>query len=256
MTDQTVIRFEPHGPADTGMPEWETIPQDILISNSPVQSGHEYFNRADGTSAGVWDCTAVEYKFAPYDVNEFMLVLEGSIDIIDKQGHVETFSAGDAFILPKGTPCTWRQTGYVRKYYVIFDTPHIETQSTAIDLKPIRVDLSAPLPAVGQQDASQYLSDVPEMHLLSLFKDNTAQFEVGVWDCTPMQRMPATIARSELMHILEGKGSITNADGVAFAFEAGDTFLVPIGMGYQWHNTAYVKKIFCSITPSDRNTGQ
>lgn len=143
MTDQTVIRFEPHGPADTGMPEWETIPQDILISNSPVQSGHEYFNRADGTSAGVWDCTAVEYKFAPYDVNEFMLVLEGSIDIIDKQGHVETFSAGDAFILPKGTPCTWRQTGYVRKYYVIFDTPHIETQSTAIDLKPIRVDLSA-----------------------------------------------------------------------------------------------------------------
>ena len=64
-----------------------------------------------------------------------------------------------------------------------------------------------------------------------------------------MQRKPATLARSELMHILEGSGSITNGDGVVFDFKAGDTFLVPIGMGYQWRNDEYVKKIFCSFIP-------
>ena len=32
-------------------------------------------------------------------------------------------------------------------------------------------------------------------------------------------------------------------------FKAGDTFMVPIGMGYQWQNDEYVKKIFCSYTP-------
>ena len=71
----------------------------------------------------------------------------------------------------------------------------------------------------------------------------------GVWDCSPMQRVPATIERSELMHILEGSGSITNADGVIFNFKAGDTFLVSVGMGYQWKNDEYVKKVFCSYTP-------
>ena len=51
------------------------------------------------------------------------------------------------------------------------------------------------------------------------------------------------------MHILEGSGSITNADGVVFEFQAGDTFLVPIGMGYRWENDEYVRKLFCSYTP-------
>ncbi len=64
-----------------------------------------------------------------------------------------------------------------------------------------------------------------------------------------MQRVPATLARSKLMIILEGSGSITNADGVVFNFKAGDTLLVPVGMGYQWLNTEYVKKVFCSYTP-------
>ena len=80
-------------------------------------------------------------------------------------------------------------------------------------------------------------------------QDPSGRFLAGIWDSTPMTRAPSTIARSELMHILEGSGSITNADGVVFEFGAGDTFLVPIGMGYQWHCNEYVKKLFCSYTP-------
>jgi uncharacterized cupin superfamily protein len=64
-----------------------------------------------------------------------------------------------------------------------------------------------------------------------------------------MKRVAGRIERSEMMHILEGSGSITNADGVVFEFSAGDTFMVPAGMGYQWQNDEYVKKIFCSYTP-------
>ena len=51
------------------------------------------------------------------------------------------------------------------------------------------------------------------------------------------------------MHILQGSGSITNGDGVVFEFKAGDTFLVPVGMGYKWSSGEYVKKLFCSYTP-------
>ena len=132
---------------------------------------------------------------------------------------------------------------------MIWDDPggrqHADLPATAF-----RFDPEASLPRVENQDPEAYLSDVPDMGLLSVYKDATGQFEAGIWECSAMQRKPATLARSELMHILEGSGSITNADGVVFEFSAGVTFLVPVGMGYQWHNTEYVKKFFCAFTPA------
>ncbi|MEM7207777.1 MAG: cupin domain-containing protein [Pseudomonadota bacterium] len=251
MADQTVIAFEPYGPAETGMQVWDPVPEEELVSSGPVQRGHEYFaTAASALTAGVWDCTPMEMVMMPYPVNEFMIVLDGTIEIIDPDGNVDAFSAGDAFILPKGTPCRWRQPEYVRKYYVIFDDPSGRLASDPDKLRAIRVDLSAELPSMGAQDASLFQQAPSAMNLLPLFTDVTSQFTVGVWDCAPMHRKPDKIARSELMHILEGAGSITNADGELFSFRAGDTFMVPIGMGYEWQNTAYVKKIFCSFTPS------
>ena len=252
MADQTVITYEPHGPASTGMPEWDPMPAEAIAQGSPVQRGHEYFNTAGGAlNSGVWDCTPWEGKFAPYGENEFMLVLEGSIHIVDESGATETYSKGEGFILPKGTPCTWKQTEYCRKFYVIFDDPVADRLIDASDLASIRIDCEAALPEVTGHDPALYESEVPSMHQLPLYRDASAQFEVGLWSCTPMQRKPATIARSELMHILEGRGTITNADGVVYSFGPGDTFMVPIGMGYQWQNTETVKKIYCSFTPND-----
>jgi uncharacterized cupin superfamily protein len=247
MTDQTVIKYDRNGHPETGLTLWDEIPVEFIQSGDPIQHGHEYFSTAEGRiTSGVWDCTAHQLKPGPYEADEFMIVLEGSILIVDNAGNTETFVAGESFIIPKGLNCSWKQTEYTRKFYVIHDDA--STRSSE-NLSTIRADLSQVLPAVTAHDESLYMSDIPEMGLLSLFRDPSGQFEVGIWDCSPMKRVPATIARSELMHILEGSGSITNADGVVFNFSAGDTFMVPIGMGYQWQNDEYVKKLFCSYTP-------
>jgi uncharacterized cupin superfamily protein len=256
VADQTVITFTANGPDNNGLGFWEPYTDDALVSGDGIMHGDMYFKTENGTLyAGVWDSTACELVPGPYEVDEFMLVLEGAIEIAHQSGQSQVFSAGESFALPRGVPCTWKQAGYVRKFFVIFENPiphtdkHQESDgNTALDAIP--VDLSASLPRVENQDAGAYLSDVPDMGHLTVFKDPSGQMEVGIWECSPMQRKPATLARSELMHILEGSGSITNADGVVFEFRAGDTFLVPIGMGYQWHNTEYVKKVFCSFTPS------
>jgi len=249
MPDLNVIKFDIDGPTLTGLVEWEAIPAEIIASGNPVQRGHTYFStEADKFSAGVWDCTENELKFAPYDVDEFMLVLEGSITLKDSSGNSHVYRAGESFIIPKGCECTWTQSEYCRKYWAILDDAENQIRENE-GFNAIRIDTSASMPAVPQNDPTPYLSDIPEMGLLSLYKDQSGKFEVGLWECSPMQRVPATLVRSELMHILEGSGSITNADGIVFNFKAGDTFLVPIGMGYQWHSTEYVKKIFCSYTP-------
>lgn len=249
MSDLTVIKFDRNGHPETGLETWEAISKDLIKSGDPVQRGHQYFSTEnDKFIAGVWDCTEHELLPGPYEVDEMMIVLEGSITIIDKLGHEETFRAGDSFILPKETDCIWKQYEYTRKFYAIYDNPNSKSvDGTNLDV--IRVDLSADLPRVTQHDPAQYLSEVPDMGMLVLYSDPDGKLDMGIWECGPMKRVPATIARSELMHILEGSGSITNADGVEFEFKAGDTFLVPVGMGYQWENTEYVKKLFCSYTP-------
>lgn len=250
MTDQTVISFSNNGPANTGLQQWDEIPAETLVSGSPVQRGHEYFSTAGGTlTAGVWDCTPMEEQFGDYSVNEFMIVLEGSIEIIDQHGTVEIFKAGESFVIPKGLPCTWRQTEYAKKFYVIFDDPS-ELNVPTDSLRPIRVDLQMALEPMGEQNPDLFISDAPDMNVGTIYKDQSDQYVVAIWDSPPMHRKPANIARNELMHILEGSGTITNADGVVFSFTAGDTFMVPIGMGYEWNSTEYVKKVFCSFTPN------
>jgi uncharacterized cupin superfamily protein len=250
MADQTVTMFSPDG-GQKPLELWDPIPAASVASGEPVQTGNEHLNINKGNPvAGVWTCSPWESVPAPYDVHEFMIVLEGSIIIEHENGNVQTFGAGESFAMPKGMPCVWRQTEDVRKYYFIFDDPSGAESDNPAALDAIRVVVPATLPQIDAGDAAQFIGDVPTMGLESVMVDPTGQFQVGIWESTPMQRQPATIARSEIMHILEGSGSITNADGVVFNFKAGDTFLVPIGMGYQWHNTEYVKKIFCALTPS------
>jgi uncharacterized cupin superfamily protein len=248
MTDQTVIVFDRDGDPQTGLQPWEPIAAEDLVSGSPLHNGHTCFSTgSDRLTAGVWDAPAHVERRNAYPVDEFMFLLEGSLDIENEDGTTQTFHAGEACFIPKGAVLQWQQSEYLRKFWVIHDNPG--AKAAAAGLQAMLVDPNATLvPVTGLEQAS-FESDIPQMGLLSLYQDPEGKFHTGVWDCSPMKRIPATIERSELMHILEGSGSITNADGVVFEFKAGDTFLVPVGMGYQWQNHEYVKKLFCSYTP-------
>ena len=68
---------------------------------------------------------------------------------------------------------------------------------------------------------------------------------------TEMHTRPLPFDRNELAHILEGEVTITDGTGTAHTFQAGDTYLVPKGMSYQWDSVGTVKKIFCVFQPSE-----
>jgi len=248
MSDQKVFMFDRNGDPETGLQLWDPLPAEILDSGSPTQSGHEYYTTTNGKiTCGVWDSTPYEEVKGPYPVDEFMVLLEGSLDLETEDGSILNFKAGDSFVVPKGSVIAWKQPEYLRKFYFIHDDAG--TVATGTVLQAMLADPNAELPQMTQQDPAMYESEVPRMGWLILYKNPTGKFQAGIWDCSPMKRVATRIERSELMHILEGSGSITNADGIVFNFKAGDTFLVPVGMGYQWQNDEYVKKIFCSYTP-------
>ncbi len=248
MKDQTVIKLDINGPNAGELPEWEEIPEEELDSAAPVQRGHEYLNLHEGRlTAGLWDCTPYVTKLDCWSVHEYIYMLEGSVTLIDESGSEQTFVAGDHFVIPKGMLCVWKQTEKVRKFYVIFSGPAQEATIKDTALRATKIGPHMQLTAMAGLDAVGFENGVPNMNIATPYSHS--QFDAGVWDCDQMRRVPDVINRTELMHIIEGKGSVINADDIEFKFEAGDTFIVPVGMGYQWRSDHYVKKIFCSFTP-------
>ena len=260
MATGRIIRFEPQGPAGTGLARWPDFPAEVLAAGKPVQRGHTYFeDKASGLSAGVWDCTAMTCRLEPYSVNEFMIVLEGAVTIVDARDRAVTIKAGESFLIPKGLPCVWRQDGHIRKFFVIFDDASGKAPPDPAVLEVLRPDPQAAL-APSNGPAPELLeSPAPTQRDKQYFADLTAQWTVGVWDSTAYRRKAIGFPRHELMHILEGEATLTEdggpgEKGLPQTFGAGDTFFVPMGTRCDWKSTGYVRKIYCIMQPKATQT--
>jgi len=249
MSNDGIVRFEPKGPGGE-LHQWDEIPASDLESGRPVQRGHFYLDDAErGLSAGVWDCTAFTGKPGPYSVNEFMVILEGSVTIVEAGGRETTIRAGESFIIPKGLHCQWKQPGYVRKYFVIFNDASGLKPSNPAALHVLRPDPKGVLTKSTPPAPELIQSGSPVQHAHEWFSDLTGQWTVGVWDTTGYHRKPIPFPRHELMHILEGKVTLTDAGGKAQTFTAGDTFFVPLGTVCDWKSEGYLRKIYCIFQP-------
>jgi uncharacterized cupin superfamily protein len=254
-----IVRFERQGPPGKGLARWEDIAADSLVAGKPVQRGHFYFeDKGLGLSAGVWSCTAMTAKAAPYSVNEFMILLEGAVTIIDAQGRETVTKAGQSFLIPKGMVCAWKQTGYVRKFFVIFDDAQSGRDSGLSPADPAALKVMQPDPkaALGASEGPApelLLSPPPVQRDKQYFADLTGQWTVGVWDSTAYHRKTITFPRHELMHILEGEVTLTEEGaggaGTAQHFKAGDTFFVPMGTRCDWQSKGRVRKLYCIMQP-------
>jgi len=254
MSLEKIVRFEANGPNDEGLQDWGPIAPAELETGTPVQHGHLYHEiAASGFSAGVWDCTAMTEKFGPYGVDEFMLLLEGSVTMVLADGNEVTINAGEPFIIPKGLPCQWKQEGYVRKYFVILETPGAPA---AADVSSQGIILPKPAgPAEGMRqvvidDPSGFIGDLPTQHNHTYYADPSNQFICGLWDSSPFEAPAVAFPRNELMILLEGSVTLSDETGKQQTFQAGDTVYVPKGAVRGWKSTTYVRKFYCLFDPS------
>lgn len=253
ITRPSITRFEPHGPADTGLVEWPQINPDGLVAGTPVQKGHIYHeDKTAGYLAGVWDCTPMTAKFGPYDVHEFMLLLEGSLTMILADGTEVRVGAGDAFIIPKGLPCQWKQEEYVRKYFMILEdpgAPDADDVATQGIILPQPAGPSGGLQKIETVDPSGYIGQVPTQNEHVYFEDPSKQMQVGIWESTPFESAVSPSSCNELMCLLEGSVTLTDETGHEQQFRAGDTVYVPKGAACGWKSTEYVRKFFSIYAP-------
>lgn len=113
-------RLLPDGDTVKGMVPSTMTEKSAFTTDDTTELNHTFFATGDESIlSGVWECAPCREEIAAYPVHEMMTVISGSVTLTDADGKAETFTAGDTFFVPKGTPCTWEITETLRKFYMI-----------------------------------------------------------------------------------------------------------------------------------------
>lgn len=230
-----------------GLDDWPAVPSANLVSGTPKQYGRYYFNAPKlGLSVGVWNSTAFESKPKLYDSDEFGLVMDGAVTLTEANGHVTEISAGDAFVIPRGTECAWKQSGPVRKIFVTFASAKPPAKPAAGHV--VKLDAKARLEPCGGPDQALLNGPEPRCAEHVAYTDSSGQFTVGLWSATPYDRKATPFPRYELMHFLEGQVDLHDNGASEQSFNVGETVFVPKGAPLGWRSHREVKKIFVILT--------
>ncbi len=118
MTDP--IRLLADGHPETGFVPSSLVAESDFTTSDKSETISSFFESQDEKiSVGVWECAPCREDIEAYPVDEMMTVISGSVTLTSSDGMAQTFTAGDTFFIPKGTPCTWEITQTLRKFYMI-----------------------------------------------------------------------------------------------------------------------------------------
>lgn len=220
-------------------------------SKMPTSAGHVYFEESSGHfKTGLWQCTAHATKEGSYPVNEFIFLLRGNIILtVAEKEHV--FSPGDAFFIPKGLKCAWRQPNDVKKFFGVFtEQPPKELELIAFDRKQECAGAKKGWFFCDVPERLQPGSQMPTSAGHVYAEDSSGQFKTGLWQCTAHATKEESYPVNEFIYLLYGTIILTVA-GKEYAFSAGDAFFIPKGLKVAWRQTGDVKKIFQVFAPQE-----
>lgn len=246
-----IIRLSASGADGKGLMPLDLDAEDFQ-SPLPEQHYHLYFSDPEiGLNIGVWDTTTMQEAFGPYPGDEFILVLDGAFAMIDGKGEATEGKAGEMVAFRNGAPMSWKQEGYLKKFYLTLLDPDAETPAIDnADGAVIVVD-----PATRLTDADILSEDDSTgsgaiEREVTFFENDAGTMSVGLWDCqafegNEMEPFPC----HELVVMAEGEVTIKEPGGIAQTFKTGDVFFVPMGTICSWHVPNYIRKFFAAVEP-------
>jgi uncharacterized cupin superfamily protein len=235
-----ILRFNPNGEGQG------------LVGNQRDRSKVYYYYKSkadERVAAGVWFSPDFSGPMRRVTNTEFIYILEGSVTFEDKSGREETFKAGDAVLIPRGTEFSWKRTNDEKEYWVIFDREGPGTSAPKTSPTFFRLERDGPagkgLSGTGRTKEHEYYSGA----------DGSS---AGVWETQPYTS-PAfhKTKYAELMLFLAGNVTLTTPGGQVECFKAGDVALVPKGIEYKWSSDTTRKFwVIFDNDPPRQSTGQ
>ncbi|NQV45390.1 MAG: DUF861 domain-containing protein [Rhodospirillales bacterium] len=253
-TEKRVIRLEPNGPADTGLVKMD-LDQAGFQSDLPEQTLHLYYEDAAlGLTVGIWTTTTMQEIFGPYPGDEFMWVLEGQVAMVDGDGNETRVRQGETFFIRNAIPISWKQDGFLKKIFMTYDNPNAVTPEIASADGGVlvfdRAALEGGLTKMDTTDPFEIVGDMPVQRDSMLFTNDAGNMFVGMWDTTAFESAMKPFPCHEFVQMLEGEVTITEEDGTAHHFKAGDAFFTPMGTVCSWKTTGPLKKFYSILAPT------
>lgn len=252
MESKGIIRLRKEGPVDVGLSEM-TLHQDDFQSPLPTQCLHVYFEDPEqGLTVGVWTTTSMQEAFGPYPGDEFMCILEGQVAMVDDAGNETTVNEGETFCVRNAIPVSWKQVGFLRKFFITFNRPDGVVPSITSVKDGIHVlrqdELASKLQTLPSPFPFEFDGPAPAQRDASVFANDTQNVFVGMWESDPFESRMKPFPCSEFVQLLEGKISITVQSGETHHFSAGDVFFIPNGTVCSWKSSGSVRKFYCMIS--------
>jgi len=249
-----VYRLELNGPAESGLSKMSLDPADFQ-SDLPEQYVHEYFGDEDvGLSVGVWTTTSMQEAFGPYPGDEFMWILEGRVAMVNADGAEVPVEPGQSFCIRNGIPISWKQRGFLRKFYITYDKPGAPAPNiSSADGGVVVLDsdsLEAGLKPLDSTDPFEIPGPAPVQRDSICFTNDAGNLFVGMWDTEAFESEMKPFPCYEFVQLLEGELTITEQGGATHHFVPGDAFFIPEGTVCSWKAEANVKKIYCMVSPA------
>lgn len=121
--DIALIDISPDAPADIALhPVTSHSYMKVLEGTEPAYGSREDFVSADGKlRVDYSQYTPITLELVDWPADEFMLFVEGRVEIADKQGRSKVYGPGDMILMPRGFTGTWRQLSPIRKISVTYD---------------------------------------------------------------------------------------------------------------------------------------
>ncbi|MEM7293938.1 MAG: cupin domain-containing protein [Pseudomonadota bacterium] len=247
-----VIRLEPNGPTGIGLEPMDLDPADFH-SPLPQQHIHVYFEDEDlGLSVGVWSTTSMQEAFGPYPGDEFMWVLEGEVRMVDASEVFTLIESRETFCIRNAIPISWKQEGFLRKFYMTYADPSASTPKIASAFGGVRIldhiAQDSEMMPLETTDPFVISGEPPVQRDQNIFANDAGNMFVGVWDSTPFESDMLPFPCHEMVRLLQGEVTITEENGSNQTFVAGDVFFIPAGTVCSWRAEHTIKKYYSMLT--------
>jgi len=243
---QGVIKLEAGGPPGVGLARMDLDPEDFQ-SPLPEQNIHLYYEDPEiGLSVGVWTTTDMQEAFGPYPGDEFMLLLEGRVVMLDGEGGETAIETGQSFVLRNAIPISWKQVGFLRKLFILYLDPEAETPKIESAEGGVMVlDPGAPHPDLAP--VSESIGGGSQRERV-IFTNDSGNLTVGEWESSAFESRPQAYGVHEFVQMLEGSATIAEADGTRHTFTAGDVFFIPKGTHCSWKAEQPIRKYYVTLS--------
>lgn len=245
-----VRRLQRQGPPGVGLDPLDLDPADFQ-SDVPEQTWHLYHEDEDaGLYVGVWTTTDMHEAFGPYPGDEFMIILEGDVEILDADGAATRISAGQRFAVKNGSPVSWKQVGFCRKFFVIHAPPGVEAGPHDTDVRILNPERLAG----AMTDAPSHAPEFAARGSTG-FANAAGTMNAGLGETGSTGTGAYRVARHQLVEVLDGTLDLQEPGGEPQSFGPGDVFFVLAGTQCNLTADGPVRFLYCAVDPLSQGAG-